>query len=133
MPNIFTEVESLELKQDDYVIVGGGVLVALQLIGWDEDIDICVAPIIYEEFKRHGWKEEKWQDKNVLKKDIYDIGTSFGKWSLFDLQSDALWIKEIPFISLGKLREWKSSMGREKDIEHIKLIDQYLYRDMNGY
>jgi hypothetical protein len=124
--DIFQKIKQLDLPQGSYVVVGGGILVALGLLDWDEDIDICVTPEIFSRLKKQGWRQEKWQDKIVLKHDVYDISIGFGDWDLGQLLEDALWIKNIPFISLEKLRTWKLNMARPKDLDHIKLIEHYL-------
>jgi hypothetical protein len=131
MPNLFEEINRLDLNTDDYVIVGGAVLVALGLLEWDGDIDVCVKPEIYDAFKASGWREEIWQNKMVLKSDAYDVGVGFGEWSIQDLKEDALLINNVSFISLVKLREWKVQQSRPKDLEHIKLINNYLL-ETNG-
>src|SRR5690349_6101479 len=105
--DIFQKTKELDLPDGSYVIVGGGVLVALGLLEWDEDIDICVRPEIFEEFKAKGWQQEDWKGKPVLKHEIYDVGTDFGDWSLEDLQADATVIHGVPFMSLDKLLAWK--------------------------
>lgn len=127
--NIFEKIEQLGLPSGQYVVVGGGTLVALGLLAWDDDVDICVAPNIFADLQKQGWEQHAWQDKIVLKHDVYDVGIGFGEWSLKDLQSDALYIKGQPFISLKKLTVWKRQMGRPKDLHHIALIDAYLKRN----
>jgi hypothetical protein len=123
--NIFQKTKDLNLPDGSYVVVGGGLLVALGLLEWDEDIDICVRSEIFEEFQAKGWDQEDWKGKPVLKHDIYDIGTGFGEWSLEDLQADAIVIQDVPFMSLDKLLAWKKQMARPKDLKHIALIESY--------
>lgn len=124
--NIFDKINELNLSNDTFVVVGGGILVALDLLEWDEDIDLCVTPKIFARFQAKGWQQKEWAGKPILKQDVYDIGVGFGGWSLEDLQADAMVIKGIPFISVEKLLRWKQEMGRPKDSQHIELIMQYL-------
>jgi lysophospholipase L1-like esterase len=124
--NIFQKIKELNLPKDKFVIVGGGTLVALGLLEWDEDIDICVTPDIFDAYRSQGWRQEEWKGKVVLKHDIYDIGVGFAQWSLDDLRADALLINGMPFISLPKLLAWKQQMKRPKDLRHIALIREYL-------
>jgi hypothetical protein len=124
--NIFDRINELNLPKDAYVVVGGGILVALGLLEWDEDVDICVTPEIFARFQAEGWQQEEWAGKPVLKHDIYDIGIGFGQWSLKDLQADAVAVNDIPFMNIEKLLQWKREMRRPKDLRHIKLIEQYL-------
>src|SRR5687767_9385866 len=124
--DIFEKINDLNLPKDGYVIVGGGILVALGLLEWDEDVDICVAPDVYNRLKSNGWREEKWADIPVLKHDVYDVGTRFGAWSVQDLLTDAMMINGIPFMNVEKLLQWKQEMGRPKDLKHVELIEHYL-------
>ena len=124
--NIFSKINKLNLPKDSYVVVGGGIVVALGLLEWDEDVDICVAPAMYAHLKSKGWQEEKWADISVLKHDVYDVGTSFGEWTVEDLLTDAIIINDIPFMNITKLLQWKREMGRPKDLRHVELIEQYL-------
>ena len=109
------------------IVVGGCTLVALGPLEEDGDIDICVTPEIFAIYKVKGWRQEEgFGGKPVLKHDIYDIGVGFGQWSLEDLQTDALTINSIPFMSIEKLLQWKRKARRPKDLQHIRLIEQYL-------
>lgn len=123
---IFQRIRQLGLPDGQYVVVGGGLLVALGLLEWDEDIDICVSEEVFASYKNEGWQQEEWQGKPVLKDDIYDIGVGFGEWSLEDLLADALIIRGMPFINPAKLLAWKQLMNRPKDAEHIALLQKYL-------
>lgn len=124
--NIFQKINKLDIPKDEYVVVGGGVLVALGLLEWDEDIDMTVSERLFTQLKNEDWKTEYFGDKEVLKKDIYDVGIGFGNWSLEDLQQDAIIINGISFISLEKILEWKRQMDRPKDQQHIKIVLDYL-------
>lgn len=124
--NIFDKINELNLRKDAYVVVGGGILVALGLLEWDEDVDICVTTEIFVQLQAQGWQQEEWAGKPVLKHDVYDVGIGFGKWSLEDLQADAMMINDIPFMNIEKLLHWKQAMGRPKDLRHIEIIEGYL-------
>jgi hypothetical protein len=125
--NIFERVKALNLPAGSFVVVGGGTLVALELIAWDDDVDICVAPEIFAQLHAKEWRQDTFAGKPVLKHDVYDVGIGFGQWSLDELLSDAQIIQDIPFISLGKLLEWKRQMGRPKDLRHIALVEAHLH------
>lgn len=126
--DIFAGVRALNIPTTEFVVVGGGLLVALSMIPWDDDIDICVSPKQFRHFQAAGWTIAKFGEKNVLKHSIYDVGTEFGDWPLVELQSDALSIQGIPFINPQKLLAWKRQMNRPKDELHIALLEEYLSR-----
>ena len=124
--DIFQHVRNLGLADGQYVVVGGGLLVALGLLEWDGDVDICISQEQFDIFKSQGWQQEEWKGKPVLKHGIYDVGIGFGDWNLEDLQADALVLQGIPFISPQKLIAWKQAMGRPKDANHVALLQKYL-------
>lgn len=124
--DIFGKVGELGLAEGDYIVVGGGLLVALGLIGWDGDIDLAVTEPVYRRFEEAGWQVDSWAGKPVLKQDPFDIGVGFGSWSTEELASDALVIQGVPFISPTKLLLWKRQIGREKDRLHVLLLERYL-------
>jgi len=123
---IFKHIRQLGLPDGQYVIVGGGLLVALGLLDWDGDIDVCISQEVFDTFKNEGWQQEEWQGKPVLKNGIYDVGVDFGGWSLEELLADALIIRGMPFINPEKLITWKQQMNRPKDVEHVALLQKYL-------
>jgi hypothetical protein len=123
---IFQQIRQLGLPDGQYIVVGGGLLVALGLLEWDEDIDVAVSQDVFEAYQNEGWKTEEWQGKQVLKSGVYDIGVGFGDWSLEELLADALVLRGMPFISPTKLLAWKQQMNRPKDVEHIALLQKYL-------
>jgi hypothetical protein len=124
--NVFEKVHALSLPPEQYVVVGSCVLVALQLIEDTSDIDMAVAPKIFDFYKAAGWQQTAGPGKVLLGHDVYEIGVGFGQWSLRQLQEDSMTIDRIPFMSLEKLYLWKSRSGRQKDLPHLRLMEQYL-------
>ena len=49
-----------------------------------------------------------------------------GDWDVHQLIAEAEMIDSIPFVRLDQVREWKVISGREKDLEDVLLIDEYL-------
>lgn len=123
---IIKSVKALGLPKNSFVVVGSSTLVALGLAKSDNDIDLTVIPEIFDRFKNEGWNQELYGEEPVLKNGIYDIGARFYKWKVEDLLEDALWVEEVPFISLEKLLEWKRHMMRGSDIPQLKIIEDYL-------
>jgi hypothetical protein len=126
--DIFTQIKKLGLPIGHYVVVGGGVLVALGLHEWDGDVDFAVSQDIFDKFVRQGWRQDKEATKTVLRHKDYDVGVNFGEWNLDELLADALIIKDIPFVSLDKLILWKRRRNLPKDQRHIKMIEEYQQR-----
>ena len=124
--NIIESAKALGLPPESYVVVGSSVMVVLGLAKSDDDVDLTVTRELFERFKKDGWRQELYGDEPLLKNGIYDVGAHFYKWEVSDLLEDALWIDEVPFISLRKLLEWKRHMMRPSDIPQLKIIEDYL-------
>lgn len=129
--NFIAKVKELDLPKDSFVVVGSSTMVVLGMAEEDNDVDLTVKQEIFDKFKVLGWKQEFFEDIPVLKHEIYDVGTRFYKWQVEDLLDDAIWVEDVPFMSLQKLLEWKKHMMREVDIPHIKLIEAYLRQHEN--
>lgn len=123
---IIESIKALGLPRNSFVVVGSSTMVVLGLAESDNDVDLTVTPEIFNKFKNEGWEQEFYGDEPVLKNGIYDIGAQFYKWKVADLLEDALWVEDIPFISLTKLLEWKRHMMRDSDIPQLKIIEDYI-------
>lgn len=123
---IIESVKALNLPKNSFVVVGSSTMVVLGLAQSDNDVDLTVTPEIFKRFKDEGWEQELYGDEPVLKNGIYDIGAQFYTWKVADLLEDALWVEDVPFISLTKLLEWKRHMMRDSDIPQLKIIEDYL-------
>jgi hypothetical protein len=125
--NITQKVTELHLPEKQFVVVGSGALVIRNLIDNGDDIDLAVSVEVYESLKSQGWTEEPGHGgKPVLRHEIYDVGIGYGEWSLEELLEDTFVVDGVPFMSLEKVLLWKKSAGRDKDLAHIRLIEEYL-------
>jgi hypothetical protein len=130
--NIVKEVRKLRLPASKYAVVGSGPL-AIRNIRPAHDIDLIVTQDIYDKLKNLGWKEEYFPDTErpwVLFHGPFDVSTS---WSVNEFKplprqliKDADIIDGIPFARLEDVLQWKRTCGREKDLEDVKLIEEYL-------
>lgn len=124
--DIFEKTKELGLPEDDFVVVGGGVLAALGLVKWNNDIDMAVTTETFATFKDKGWERYEREGKELLRHGVYDVGVDFGEWDLNDLKQDAFQLEGILFMSLQKLHTWKREASRDKDHEHIRIIEAYM-------
>ncbi len=128
---ILASIKALDLPKDSYLAFGS---VPLAMAGIREagDIDMFVTAELLEQKRAEGWQPIHKSDRDIpLGYDCFEIHDNwdFGKGynpSLADLQTRAYTIEGIPFASLADVREWKVVSGRPKDIEDIRLIDEYL-------
>jgi hypothetical protein len=127
---ILEKIKTLNFPLGQYVVIGSGLLAILK-IRPAKDIDISVLPELYEKlYKSEKWQKEKRWDKVFLKKDNIEINPQLS-WSDYKTSTEeaiksATIIDNIPFLNLGELKKFKEALGRDKDKEDIKLIDDYL-------
>ncbi|MEK7164071.1 MAG: hypothetical protein AAB768_02930 [Patescibacteria group bacterium] len=129
--SIIQKLRSLDLSTNDFAVFGSGPMYAhgLKDLGHDLDIIAC----------REAWE----MAKKLGKIELTEIGktpviTLFGGeieifndwdwcgWTPEELVDTAEIIDGIKFVSLEKVLQWKKIFGRAKDVEHVKIIEEYL-------
>jgi hypothetical protein len=95
------------------------------------DIDIVVSRNVLESLKQRGWK----LFDNGMNNKTYVSGhfEAFDAWifpnyerTFEDLLANSERIEGIAVASLHDVREWKLSLGRQKDVSDVRLMDEYL-------
>ncbi len=130
MKSIIEKIKDLNFPAMQYVIVGSGTLDALG-IRRASDIDIAVLPELHKILcESNDWEKMEKYGKIFLKKEGIDIIPSLD-WSEYPTTTEeaiqsAIIIDGIPFLNLQELKKFKKALGRDKDFEDIKLIDDYL-------
>jgi len=136
MNNIFTnplflKLKSLNLPSEDYAIMGRTCMAVHGLIEMGEDIDLIVrgkawdkaCTIAKPQIPASGiGKVIELFDNQI---EIFDTWYP-GKWDVDQLIDTAEIINGIKFVTLENVKKWKQIYGREKDIAHIKIIDNYI-------
>ena len=133
--NIKLKTEGIGLTSNNAVIIGSGILNALGLRP-SKDIDVIVTEEKYKELSVDpNLKKGEIRGKEVLKDDLFEIGISWSvlskTWSFNDLIGQSVIIDGIRYITIQFLLSVKKSWltngeSRDKDIEDIKLIENYL-------
>lgn len=131
--NFFKEVEKLDLPEDEFVVLGSGILAALG-IREIKDIDLLIKSEFFEKLKNEGWSYEVieigGQPRDMVSKGNTQAFKDFwweGKILPFeDGMARCEKINGINFVSLRTLLEYKKDMKREKDIRDVILIEGYL-------
>ena len=133
MSQTFAErVKELGLPLDQIIIIGSGILDQLG-IRQSADIDVATGRAVLEEIARSGgWVEklDKNQRQYLVKHDgsveIWDGWEIDGRIVEYDELLDyAVEYGGVKFVSLDFLRRWKNWRGREKDMQDVKLIDEW--------
>ena len=118
-------VKRLDISSDDYVVIGGGVLEALKLRDTN-DVDLVVSEALYKEFVKKGWREYIQDDgKRILSHHGYQIMLRYVGKSLRDLKPKSFIFDDICFMSIDDLMAAKQKIGRQKDLDDLKLLRKY--------
>lgn len=133
MNQTFAErVKELGLPLDQMIIIGSGILDQLG-IRQSTDIDVAVDRAVLEKLAGDSdWakKLDKNQRQYLVKHDgsveIWDGWEIDGRIVEYDeLLGYAVEYDGVKFVNLDFLRRWKSWRGREKDIQDVRLIDEW--------
>lgn len=132
---LFDELKRLSLPMGEYAIFGSGPL-WVRGIRDSSDIDIITRGETWGWAKANGQvvsKETSGLECAQFADGAIEIYRDWypGIWNIDTLIETAEIIEGIPFVRLESVMEWKKKMGREKDIEDLALINEYLSRN-NG-
>jgi hypothetical protein len=128
--DIFEEIKKLNFPVEKYVIVGGASMAA-RGIKETGDIDIIVAPDLFEKCKQEGWEFHAMPNgKPSLRRGVVELYLdincgNFNPTRKYLLQNSEI-INGVPFSSLKDIIKFKKEYNREKDSKDIKLIEEYL-------
>lgn len=133
--DIKTKLNELGLNPDNAVVIGSGILSALNLRE-SKDIDVVIAEEKYKELADNSrFKKEQNHGREILDDGLFEIGTSWtvvGKtWKFNDLLNhstaiDGVRYNTIEFLLDAKRRWIADGEGRQKDIDDVRLMEQYL-------
>ena len=125
-------VKELGLPLDQIIIIGSGILDQLG-IRQSIDIDVAARSEVLEKLAHDdGWieKVDKHQRQYLVKCDgsveVWDGWEIDGRVVEYDELLDyAVEYDGVKFVNLDFLRRWKNWRGREKDIQDVRLIDEW--------
>ncbi len=133
--NFKNELIKVGLNSDNTVVIGSGILDVLNLRE-SGDIDVVVTEEKYKELLNdHRFKKEKKRGKELITDGLLEIQTSWtviGKaWEFNDLLNrsaiiDGVRYNTVQFL-LDAKRYWiASGEARQKDIDDVRLMEQYI-------
>lgn len=132
---IKTKFDEFGLTSDNAVVIGSGILSALNLRE-SKDIDVVVTEGKYKELAdSNQFKKEQNHGREILADDLFEIGTSWtvvGKnWKFDDLLNystiiDGVRYNTVEFLLDAKRRWISGGEGHQKDVDDVKLIEQHL-------
>ena len=131
----------LGLNSENAVVIGSGILNALNLRE-SKDIDVVVTEEKYKELSDNSrFKKEQNHGREILADELFEIGTSWivvGKtWKFDDLLNHSTTIDDVRYnkveFLLDAKRRWLADGDvRQKDIDDVKLMEQYLSGSKNN-
>lgn len=130
---LFDELKKLSLPEGEYAIFGSGPL-WVRGIRESSDIDIITRGETWGWAKANGHvvsKEMSGLECAQFSDGAIEIYRDWypGNWNIDELIETAEVIEGVPFVPLVAVIEWKKKMGREKDIDDLALINEYLSRN----
>lgn len=137
---LFEKIESLGFDKNDFIILGSGIMQAKEIrcIG---DLDILVKEELFDKLKASGGWEYKREEFSGVERDVLlrgDVEIHNDFWidksdsevrkdfNHFIKDGKTELIHGINFISLKYLLFIKSLWGRQKDLNDVRLIEEYL-------
>ncbi|HRQ86578.1 MAG TPA: hypothetical protein PLY16_00535 [Candidatus Saccharibacteria bacterium] len=131
--NLLEQLKQLELPEGEYMVMGSGILNALDIRA-AEDIDMVVSARVYTQLKEAGWSERVFRSGS-----IEQLGLERGPFQVFsdwtdddgmrktveELLLDADIVDGIAYNSLDKLYAYKLRRGLDKDLRDLQLIDEF--------
>lgn len=120
------------LPLDKVIVVGSGVLDQLGLRAAN-DVDLLVGSRVFVQLQR-----EPSLTLRVHRKDEFLEGEGIEIWTNWREVDGDFWdynylsqftttINGVRFVAPDKVLQWKQYMGRRKDEQDIKLLEEYLY------
>lgn len=123
-------LRALGLRENDFAVFGSGPMWAHGLAEL-HDFDVIARGAAWEFAKANGVPFTlpdgrtfyHFADGNI------EIGNSWapGEWDIASLIDAAEVIDGIRFVKLAEVLAWKRLMARPKDMEHVKLIQEYMH------
>lgn len=122
-------IKQLNLPTGEFVVVGSGLLDALDLRTSD-DVDLVVSEDLYNRLKAGGWQSENKSWGELISKSPVEAMLSWdstdGGNNLADLIQTSVSINGINFVSPKRLLAWKRKKNRPKGQKDIELLEKYL-------
>lgn len=125
---LLNRLRDLNLPDGKYIVFGSGAMMIRGLKD-GHDLDVFVSKDLYEEYKnKEGWKIKPCNSDFYLSNNGVELWETWrpGGWDFDELVKKAEYIDGIPFVPLEITKEWKLLNGRDKDLEHVKIIDEFL-------
>lgn len=128
--DIFSKVRDLNLPKGKYTIFGSGPL-GIRKLRPSKDVDIVMTPELWYSYKNDtkDWtiNRSNLGSDFLVNKDGIELYKNWkpGRWNVKELIRTSDTIDGLSFVSLDNVLKWKKMISREKDLDDIKLINNY--------
>ncbi len=128
--DIFKKLKELNFPSGEYVVVGSGALAARDLREAN-DLDIVVTRKLFTLLRDSGsYKEVAKHNMMFLQADDVEIIPQLD-WDAYQtVVEEAIKTADIingfPFLNIPETIKFKTALGREKDFQDIKLLQDFL-------
>lgn len=127
---LISKLIALNLPKEDYAVFGSGPMFAHGIKDLGSDVDLIARGKAWEKACQIGDTKKAALSNNkvvILFEGDIEIfnGWAPGEWNVDKLIDEAEIIDGIRFVSLENVVRWKKLMGREKDLTHIQMINDY--------
>ena len=119
--DIIKVLRDMNLPLGEYWITSGAGLVIHGVKEATRDIDLGCTTNLVEQYLRKGCKYRVADDNSKIV-EVSDKIEMLENWFVDEIEL----IDGLPVGSLESIKKQKSELGREKDINDIRLIDEYI-------
>jgi hypothetical protein len=124
--NIIDKCKSLKFDPDEYCLGYGGALVLYGIKDSTADIDIMVTKPLFDKLsQKYNVDYDTFNEPYIYIDEIVDIFIGED----LDLKT---YIEDIPVYTLDAIIESKRRLGRPKDVEDIKRIEEFMGNGKKG-
>lgn len=116
--SIILRLKTLAFDTNEYWVIAGAALVLHGLRKETADIDLACTKELFSCLLLQGyvWEKNELGYRKISLEDDIEI---FEEWHVGEI----VFIEGIPIASLRGIKEMKIQMGRDKDLQDIRLID----------
>ncbi|MDD4662226.1 MAG: hypothetical protein PHG24_03010 [Candidatus Pacebacteria bacterium] len=128
-------LDKFKLNKDNCIVVGSGILKALNLRE-NKDIDVITTKEKYEELLSNpNFEEKQSHGHGVLTDDLFEISIDWTvldkTWTFKDLTNQSIIIDDVRYTTIEFLLKAKKSWIekgeiRQKDLDDVQLMEDYL-------
>jgi hypothetical protein len=124
--DIIKIIKDMKLPLGEYWVTSGAALVLHEVKETTKDIDLGCTTQLAEQYIKKGCKY-RVSKNNIRIIKVNDTIEMLENW----FADKIIFIDGLPVGSLESIKKQKAQLGRAKDIEDIKLIDDYIKRTMD--